>query len=293
MSPRLNIIGGGKVAQALGGLLVRQGGVGRAAVCSRTLLSAERSARCIGSASAVGGIEELPSAELWMVSVPDREISKVAVALAERSAVKPGDVVFHVSGAHTAEELKALRQRGALLGSLHPVRSIADPAVAISQFEGTVCAIEGDEEAAQQLAQLVRRIGGVALQVPPAAKLLCHAGHVFASNYLVAVLDAARQLYEAAGVPPEAISAFFSSIARGALENVSILGTTAALTGPVARGEVELVRDQVAALDAKAPGLSGLYCALALHAAGIAARRGEVPEARLEALRRICLRQGA
>ena len=64
-----------------------------------------------------------------------------------------------------------------------------------------------------------------------------HAAACVASNHLVALLGQVERLAAHAGVPLEA----FLPLVRGTVENVADLGPAAALTGPVARGDLETV----------------------------------------------------
>ena len=70
----------------------------------------------------------------------------------------------------------------------------------------------------------------------PAGKTLYHGATVMACNNLVALLEAALQLYEQAGVPRPTALEIIAPIVRGTVDNVLRMGTTEAPTGPVARG---------------------------------------------------------
>ncbi len=58
------------------------------------------------------------------------------------------------------------------------------------------------------------------------------------------------------------------------VENIERLGAVQALTGPVARGDVETVRRHVAALAERLPQLLGLYREIARQTVALAERRG-------------------
>ena len=286
MTRDLNIIGCGKVGRVFGTLCARHGVANRIAVCNRSRESSERMASIVPLASAVDSIEDLPEAKLWMISCSDSAIRDVAAAIAQAPCLKPGDLVFHVSGALTSGILEEVRGRGAHVGSLHPIRSIANPELVLGGFGGTVCAVEGDPCAVDELTVLATGIGAKPFNITSEAKLLCHAGHVFASNYVVTMIDVATRIYRSAGVPAEAIDMFLPPIVRGTIENVCALGTTDALTGPVVRGELELLAKQSEALEAQEPQIAKLYRACALHAAEVALRKGHLSAETEESLRR-------
>ncbi|HEY0061630.1 MAG TPA: DUF2520 domain-containing protein, partial [Telluria sp.] len=116
-------------------------------------------------------------------------------------------------------------------------------------------------------------IGARTVQIDAAAKTLYHAASVFASNYLVTVLDAALRAYQAAGIPEAVARELAAPLAEESMANVFRLGAGAALTGPIARGDFATVARQQAALD-EWNGPSGeLYRALAAATTGLAQRR--------------------
>jgi len=273
------------VGRALGSLFVRHSIFSRVTLCNRTPDSSRRAAAFVPKAAAVDSIAEMPPCDAWMIASADSAVPEAVQQLANQQALAEGNLVFHVSGAQSSEVLEPLRARGARLGSLHPVRSIASPELVVTSFTGTACAIEGDESARAELRTMVEAIGGKPFEVDSRAKMICHAGHVFASNYVVAVLDIANQLYRQAGVSKESIAAFLPAIVRGTVENVLSLGTTAALTGPVVRGEAELLREQAALIMALDPKLRETYRDLAERALEIAQRRGELSREALEQVR--------
>jgi|694.fasta_scaffold125905_2 predicted short-subunit dehydrogenase-like oxidoreductase (DUF2520 family) len=293
MGRSLNILGCGRVGRALGSLFVRHSIFSRVTVCNRTPESSRRAAAFVPKAKAVDSIAEMPPCDAWMIASADSAVQEAAQLLVAQQSLVEGNLVFHVSGAQSSEVLEPLRARGARLGSLHPVRSIASPELVVTSFTGTACAIEGDESARAELRTMVEAIGGKPFEVDSRAKMICHAGHVFASNYLVTVVDVARRLYEEAGIPVEVAETMLPPIVRGTVENVCALGTTEALTGPVVRGDASLVERQLSALSEVNPEIASLYRELVRHATVIAERRGHLPEEAVEALRRIQARQGA
>jgi len=64
-----------------------------------------------------------------------------------------------------------------------------------------------------------------------------HAAACIASNHLVALLGQVQRVAANVGLPLEA----FLPLARGALDDVELLGPTGALTGPAARGDLATI----------------------------------------------------
>ncbi len=192
----------------------------------------------------------------------DDQIGPVCAQLSQAVALK-GSVMFHCSGAKAATELQAAAQAGAFTASVHPIRSFADPAYVAAHFTDTFCGTEGDPRALAILGPALSAIGARAVPLDASAKTVYHAASVFASNYLVTVLDAALRAYQAAGIDEEVARQLAAPLASETLANVLRMGPAAALTGPIARGDVATVARQQAALAAWHAPTGALYEALA------------------------------
>ncbi|VEB44507.1 Uncharacterized conserved protein [Chromobacterium violaceum] len=57
-----------------------------------------------------------------------------------------------------------------LTASLHPAFSFADPKRAVEGFAGTLCALEGDEQACLRLEAFARALGGRPFRLALAAR---------------------------------------------------------------------------------------------------------------------------
>lgn len=263
-APTVAVVGAGRTGRTLG-LLARRAGYPIGPVVCRTRGRAEEAVRFIGGGEPA---IEPRGAALTLICVPDGEIARVSAAL----QAPPGAVVAHVCAAYGAELLRPRRPAGAL----HPLRSFADPALAAERFPGTFCAVDGDPEAASVLEALVAAIGGRPLKVRTEAKALYHAGAVFASNYVVAALEAAARCFVSAGVGRDDAVAAAASLAGGTLENVRAVGLPAALTGPAERGDEATLRRHADALAGGLPALSAAYAALGRIAVDVALEKRSI-----------------
>lgn len=273
----LNIVGAGQVGRVLGKLFHANAAFAVQDVLTRSGASARDAVRFIGAGRAVGSAGEMRAADAWMLAVSDDQIAPVCEALAA-SGLLAGALVFHCSGAKASDELAGARGAGAVLASAHPIRSFADPAAVAADFSGTFCGVEGDSGALDVLLPALAAIGARPVAIDAAAKTVYHAASVFASNYLVTVMDAALRAYQAAGIPPPVARELAGPLASEALANVFRIGPEAALTGPVARGDMATVARQQAAVDAWDPATGRLYAALVEATAALAERkRGRSP----------------
>lgn len=269
----LSIIGAGRTGRTLG-RLARRAGYRVGPVICRSVASARRAARFIGA----GHPGTRPQgAELTLIAVPDSEIAGVAAAL----WLPAGAVAAHTCASLGAEALRPLRPAGAI----HPLRNFADPARAAELFPGTACAIDGDPAAVRVLSAFARAIGGTPIRVKSDRKALYHAGAVFASNYLVVILDAAVRLLGLAGVERRAALGALLRLSEGTLANVKGSGLSAALTGPVERGDAATVRRHLAAIRERAPEVDDAYRVLGRLAAGMAGSKGSLGRGAARAVR--------
>jgi predicted short-subunit dehydrogenase-like oxidoreductase (DUF2520 family) len=92
--------------------------------------------------------------------------------------------------------------------------------------------------------------------------VLYHAGAVVAASYLVALHQAAADLVQAAGAPPEALLPLMRRVIENDFE----------LTGPAVRGDWETVEAHLEAIRERLPELEPLYRALAEATAELAVR---------------------
>jgi predicted short-subunit dehydrogenase-like oxidoreductase (DUF2520 family) len=255
---QLNIIGAGHVGRVLGRLFAARGVFDVQDVLTRSHASAQDAVAFIGAGRALHEVSALRPAHAWMLAVGDDQIESVCAQLAQ-AGLLAGAVVFHCSGAKSSA---ALQGSGGAAASVHPVRSFADPLAVADAFDGTFCGIEGEGEALALLTPAFEAIGARLVPIDAAAKTVYHAASVFASNYLVTVMDAALRAYQAAGVTPEVARALAAPLATETLANVLRLGPEAALSGPIARGDMATVARQQQAIAGWDPATGGLYEAL-------------------------------
>ena len=191
----------------------------------------------------LGRGERCPSqADCVLLCVPDAEIANAA------HAVPPGPVVGHVSGATT---LAPLAPHEAF--SVHPLMTV--PAA----FAGAGAAIAGTTDRALATARaLAEALGMQPFEIADDDRAAYHAAASMASNYLVALEDAAERLLATTGARRQLLV----PLVRATVENWARDGARA-LTGPIARGDDETVARQRQAVAERTPELLPLFDALA------------------------------
>lgn len=261
---RLVIIGPGRLGLALGTALIQADAEVSLRYHGRHPEPPGHPLFAEGRAEYSYGLEVPPhGTSTVLLTVPDGLLREMAEVLAGRGDPPAGTPVLHCSGALGAEPLEALHHRGYRVGTLHPLQAIANPITGAKRLMGASFAISGEPEALAAARRIVSVLGGRWIQVPTVRRPLYHASAVMASNYLVVLLRVAVRLLEEAGAEPEEAEDAIVALARGALENVAEYGLHGALTGPVSRGDVDVVGLHLRTLR---PGDAALYAELGARA---------------------------
>lgn len=190
----------------------------------------------------------LAAVDVVILAVPDDAVPNVAGVLARSGSMGPGHVALHLSGALDHTALQRLAPTGAALGSLHPLLSFGDPVAAPGRLRNAHAALEGGERAMATAAALAASVGLTCFRLAGGQKATYHAGAVFGANFLVTLYATAEQLFLKAGIAPEQANLALTALMAGVLDNIRERGAKA-LTGPVARGDVESIRRHLAALE--------------------------------------------
>ncbi|HEX3581944.1 MAG TPA: DUF2520 domain-containing protein [Thermoanaerobaculia bacterium] len=218
---RLGILGGGRAAWAYGSSWRRIGwpidGVWlRPESQSRLpeLLAVPRKA-----------IENL-DADVLLIAVTDRAIAEVLCGAAGSAAIP-----FHASGATPAPKNGF---------SLHPLKSLP-PVGTPSDLKNALLVFEGRHSGIA--AQIANAIGARFAQIAPQDKPRYHAGAVFGSNYVAAMLDIAERLIGIENARDDIVA-----LAQSAIDNWRAHTDARRFTGPAARGDQEVIERHVEAL---------------------------------------------
>jgi len=247
MQNSLAIVGAGRVGRALGRRF-RELGWKIGAVVTRREANARKAVRFIGAGRPHAGVSRaILASRVILIATPDDEIAAVAQDLARVGGAElRGRAVLHTSGARSSGVLGILKTHGASVGSLHPLQSFSG--VSVPSLEGRLFAVEGDTQAVRVARQMARALGGSPVRIAPEKKALYHAAAAMAAGHVLAVDEAATQLLVSLGMRRnEAVRALLP-LTRQVLENYERLGSRAAWTGPLSRGDFKVVRAHMDAL---------------------------------------------
>jgi predicted short-subunit dehydrogenase-like oxidoreductase (DUF2520 family) len=168
---------------------------------------------------------------------------------------------------------------------LHPLQTVATPDQGVRALPGSAFAVVGSGEAAAWAAEIVALLKGCALEIRPEQQPLYHAAAVMASNYIVALVDAAVILMGEAGIGRDTALRALAPLVTASSANVVALAPEAALTGPIERRDRETVGAHLSALEQAPRTVSELYRSAARHTVELARRKN--PDADYSALERM------
>jgi predicted short-subunit dehydrogenase-like oxidoreductase (DUF2520 family) len=241
---------------------MRESGWKIGAVATRNESSARRAIRFIGAGTAVVGLSRrILASTCILIATPDAAIEEVANDLARIGGEElKGQVVLHTSGALDSSVLHAVRACGASVGSMHPLQTFNG--VTVPPLEGKLFAIEGDAMAVRMARRIARALGAAPSQIEPRNKPLYHAAGALAAGHALVVVEASVQLLMSLGMKrTESVRALLP-MTRQVLQNYERLGPRAAWTGPLARGDFQVVAKHLKVLQEHSPECGNAYDAL-------------------------------
>lgn len=258
---RIGIIGSGRAGSALGAALASAGHpvVG---VTARSRASLERAARQLPDVPVLSPAEVTTRADVVLVAVPDDSIKEAAANL----PLTADQYVVHLSGAHG---LSVFENVQAIPVALHPPMTFTGDK---ADLDGIVFTATAPDRARAVVERLVKGLGAGLQWVAEEQRALYHAGVVHGANHLVTLLAQSFDVLRAAGITDPA--ATLRPLLTTTLDNTLRSGHDA-LTGPIARGDVETVAAHLAVLRGRT---ASTYAELAGATVELAAADGRLDD---------------
>lgn len=171
---------------------------------------------------------------------------KEAAGLIAQQAEPAGKIFFHTSNSLTSTELLEIKERGGLIASFSPLQTFVDFDPAVDLFAGIYFLCEGDAPAVALAGEIAAALGAKALVVDAADKPLFHMAAVSASNFFIALLKFAEAQVKRCGGDFDI--GILLPLIEQTLKNAASRGVSASLTGPLQRGEAEILRKHLSLL---------------------------------------------
>lgn len=275
----VGIIGAGKVGAVLGAALraAEHAVVGVSAVSEA---SRERAETLLPGVPILEIPDVVERAELVLLAVPDDALAPLVEGLAKLGAWQPGQLVAHTSGRHGVGVLAPVRAAGAIPLAIHPAMTFTGMSLDLGRILDCRFGVTADPAMLPIAQALVVEMGAEPVVIAEGDRVAYHAALAHGSNHLVTLVAQAAEILGRIGVDePDHL---LGPLLRASLDNALAAGE-AALTGPVARGDVGTVAAHAEALveladpaaaDGGASDILEAYRAMALATARRAERRG-------------------
>lgn len=268
---RVGVVGAGRVGSVLAARL-RAAGHDLVAVSGASPASRLRIDTLLPGVRVATPAEVADAADVLVLAVPDDAL----VAVAEQLTARPGQVVLHTSGRHGLEALASLARQGARPVAFHPAMTFTGTELDLDRSCVFGLTAGPDERALAE--RLVADLGGTPVWIAEDDRAAYHAALAHGSNHLVTVVNQAMDLLRSVAGPDADAAAVLRPLLEASLDNVLSFGD-AALTGPVARGDISTVRAHLDALAGGDDVTAGTYRELARATAHRAERDGRIDAA--------------
>lgn len=267
----VGIIGAGKVGAVLGAALRGAGHavVGVSAVSDASL---ERAENLLPGVPVLDIPDVVERSELVLLAVPDDALEQLVSGLAATRTWQAGQIVAHTSGRFGTGVLAPASAMGAIGLALHPAMAFTGMSLDLSRLLDCTFAVTAPAAVLPIAQALVVEMGAEPVVIEEVDRVIYHAALAHASNHLVTITAQSTELLKGIGV--EDPSRLLGPLLRASMENALASGE-AALTGPVARGDLGTVRAHRDALGLiESEDIRHAYRELAKATAARAARRG-------------------
>lgn len=220
----------------------------------------------------------------WIfIATPDDQIEVVSEKLSALSGGLKSKLVVHNSGNQDSSVLSPLAQKGALTVSMHPIQTFRK-GDGRDAFRNIHISLEGHEKGKELLKPLIRAMKAVPVEFTSEQKKVVHLTAVFASNYLVALLNSAEQLLDEYGI--EEGLEILKPLLDQTVRNIFSKGIQESLSGPVSRGDTNTVQSHLNLLG-KSNVNDNVYRVLGLEALAITKKAGGVDSEKLKQLEKL------
>ena len=271
----VGVISAGKVGAVLGASL-RAAGHSVVGVHAVSEDSRSRAESLLPDVPVLEIPEILRRAELVLLAVPDDVLPEVVSGIAEAGHIQAGQLIVHTSGRHGTGVLGPAQQAGAIGLAIHPAMTFTGMSMDLQRLNACAFAVTAPGPVLPIAQALVVEMGGEPVVIAEQDRGTYHAALTHASNHLNTLTGQAAEMLGRIGV--EQPDHVLRPLMHASLDNALASGE-GALTGPIARGDLNTVRHHVGLLSEGTEGAEGAGTDADADAEGAGAQGGSVPRA--------------
>jgi len=189
-----------------------------------------------------------PFGDILFIAVQDDKITSIVEQLVQNENFEcRGKVVFHVSGTISVQVLASLRERGASVGAFHPIAAFAKKFNSESA-RNIYYDFFGDQDAKSIARKITRQLKSRLLILKSEKeRTLLHLAAAFASNSTVISVRSAERLVSNF-IRKDDANKLMEGLLRSTLHNLYTGTGMESLTGPLKRGDVNVISQHLKAL---------------------------------------------
>jgi predicted short-subunit dehydrogenase-like oxidoreductase (DUF2520 family) len=258
---KIGIIGTGTLGTALG-IALSCNKYSVSVVSNRSRSKADKLAEVISGCEVVDRPQDvLDRSDMVFVTTPDDVIEPLVAQL--RWA--PQHSVVHCSGAASIDVLMEAKEAGANTGSLHPFQTFAcldTHRDILKRFLGITFAVEAEGVLLENLKTIVKTLGAQYIKIGENDRALYHASGVMVSGHIVGLINSAMELWQHIGFSRKDSMNVIRPLIFSTICNVLTKGVERAITGPMARGDIDMLESHIGTLRRDFPELIDQYLSL-------------------------------
>ena len=190
-----------------------------------------------------------------IIAVPDDNIQCVIDEIQQSGLNIKGKTFVHTSGVVGLDVFTRLRQNKIKVGCFHPLMAVTDSS---ESFQGITFDICGDKTFVKDIEPIVEDLDAHLIVVDEYQKAKLHLAAVITSNYLVTLMGMSHELFVESDLNQDQLHRALIPLMQSALNNLEMQAPPEALTGPIARGDVETITRHLSLLKDK-PELKSAY----------------------------------
>ncbi|MCW2949696.1 MAG: glycerol-3-phosphate dehydrogenase [Thermoleophilia bacterium] len=254
------IVGAGRLGLAIARTLQHEGFV-VAQASSRSAAGRERATRLLGVAAHEDPLQAAQHVDVVVVCVPDDALASVVGRLAQRPTdASPMQLrVVSTSAAGGIRALDPLLHMGHATSVVHPVASVTgvDEHAPLAGFAAAIGA--EDASAATFASAFAHALGMVPFAIDATAWPLHAAACATAANLTTTLLAMADDFAREAHIHPQVAQSAYGKLAASAVDRALRHGAGPECAGPIERGDVAALSQQLIAVRTHAPEHQALF----------------------------------
>ncbi|NUN14465.1 MAG: DUF2520 domain-containing protein [Myxococcales bacterium] len=259
------VVGAGRVGRALL-ILCRESGHTITGSYNLTEVGAKRTTEITGIPTQYGAtLDVSDNTELLWITTSDEHIASAAHQVTIQNPHLPKTAWVHCSGALAADVLREAVPSAWSVAGAHPLQSFVNPQRAADAAKSAAWFVEGEPDALSRVTTFLLSLGVLPRPLPAHLRPLYHVAGVLASNAAIALFSAAASALTMVGLTRNDAVTSLLPLWQTTIDNVAEKGLPEALTGPIARGDVSVVRAHLSAMELVAPELISLYRELGIR----------------------------